>query len=183
VQFLDEVLAAARPGPRRMTSMESHWIAVAFTVATVALLYRKITSVARLTTILWAGMIVTVLLYLAACYSHFSPHLAFTFPPGAFALGHGLFWTGLGAALTLAIHLDRQRPAQARVGRARRRGDHHPDHLDRVRLGVHRAAGRLQAAVQRGQGTAVLPPVRPAAPAAALPAHLAGSTRSPACSP
>jgi len=87
-----------------MTSLESHWIAVAFTVVTVALLYRRITTVAKLTSILWAGMIVTVVIYLVACYSHFSPHLAFTFPAGAFSLGRGAFWTGLGAALTLAIY-------------------------------------------------------------------------------
>jgi amino acid transporter len=45
-----------------------------------------------------------VVLYLVAAYSHFHPGLAFTFPHGAFALGKGAFWTGLGAALTLAIY-------------------------------------------------------------------------------
>jgi len=49
-------------------------------------------------------MIVTVVLYLIAAYSHFHASLAFSFPHGAFDLGAGAFWTGLGAALTLAIY-------------------------------------------------------------------------------
>ena len=87
-----------------MTTTQSHWIAVGFTVLTVALLYRRIDRIARLTKILWAGMIVTVVLYLVAAYSHFHASLAFSFPHGAFDLGAGAFWTGLGAALTLAIY-------------------------------------------------------------------------------
>jgi amino acid transporter len=85
-----------------MSSMESHWIAVAFTVITVALLYRRIDSVARLTNLLWVGMIVTVALTIIAAFSHFSPHLAFTYPAGAWHLD-GKFFTGLGAGLVLAI--------------------------------------------------------------------------------
>jgi amino acid transporter len=85
------------------TSMESHWIAVAFTVITVGLLYRRIDSVARLTKILWAGMIVTVLVVIIAAYTHFNAHLAFTFPAGAFSLS-AKFFGGLGAGLVLAIY-------------------------------------------------------------------------------
>ena len=55
-----------------MSSMESHLIAVGFTVFTVALLYRRIDSVARLTNLLWAGMIVTVLVTIIAAFSHFT---------------------------------------------------------------------------------------------------------------
>jgi amino acid transporter len=85
-----------------MSSTESHLIAVGFTVLTVALLYRRIDSVARLTNILWGAMIVTVVVVLIAAYSHFSPHLAFTYPAGAWTL-NGKFFTGLGAGLVLAI--------------------------------------------------------------------------------
>jgi amino acid transporter len=86
-----------------MTSMESHWIAVAFTVVTVALLYRRIDSVARLTKFLWLGMIVTVLVVIVAAFTHFSPHLAFSYPAGAWSLS-GKFFAGLGAGLVLAIY-------------------------------------------------------------------------------
>jgi len=85
-----------------MSSTESHLIAVAFTVLTVALLYRRIDSVARLTNLLWGAMIVTVVVVLIAAYSHFSPHLAFTYPAGAWH-PNGKFFTGLGAGLVLAI--------------------------------------------------------------------------------
>lgn len=85
-----------------MSSMESHLIAVGFTVFTVALLYRRIDSVARLTNLLWAGMIVTVLVTIIAAFSHFSAHLAFTYPAGAWHLD-GRFFVGLGAGLVLAI--------------------------------------------------------------------------------
>jgi amino acid transporter len=86
-----------------MTSTEGHWIAVGFTVLTVALLYRRIDSVARLTSILWVGMIITVVITIVAAFSHFSPHLAVTYPAGAWHLD-GKFFTGLGAGLVLAIY-------------------------------------------------------------------------------
>jgi amino acid transporter len=86
-----------------MTSMESHWIAVAFTVVTVALLYRRIDSVAKLTNLLWGGMIVTVLLVIVAAFSHFHGHLAFSYPAGAWT-PDAKFFGGLGAGLVLAIY-------------------------------------------------------------------------------
>ena len=86
-----------------MTSMESHWIAVAFTVVTVALLYRRIDSVSKLTNLLWGGMIVTVLLVIVAAFSHFHPHLAFSYPAGAWT-PNAKFFGGLGAGLVLAIY-------------------------------------------------------------------------------
>jgi amino acid transporter len=84
-----------------MTSLESHLIAVGFTVVTIALLYRRIDSVAKLTKVLWGIMIVTVLFVVVAAYSHFSAHLAFTFPAGAFGVK---FVGGLGAGLVLAVY-------------------------------------------------------------------------------
>ena len=84
-----------------MTTTESHLIAVGFTVVTIALLYRRIDSVAKLTNILWGIMIVTVLFVIIAAYTHFSAHLAFTFPAGAFS---GKFVGGLGAGLVLAVY-------------------------------------------------------------------------------
>jgi amino acid transporter len=86
-----------------MTSMQSHWIAVAFTVVTVALLYRRIDSVSKLTNLLWGGMIVTVLLVIVAAFTHFHPHLAFTYPAGAWT-PNAKFFGGLGAGLVLAIY-------------------------------------------------------------------------------
>jgi amino acid transporter len=81
---------------------ESHWAAVGFTVLTIALLWRRIESIATLTKVLWVGMIVTVGVVIVATYSHFSPSLAFDFPHGAFS--PVAFATGLGAGLVLAIY-------------------------------------------------------------------------------
>src|SRR6201992_610189 len=86
-----------------MTSLQSHLIAVGFTVITVALLYRRIESVSKLTTLLWGAMIVTVLLVLVAGYTHFHASLAFTYPAGAWT-PNAKFFGGLGAGLVLAIY-------------------------------------------------------------------------------
>ena len=40
---------------------------------------------------------------IAACFSHFSAHLAFTYPAGAFHLD-GRFFAGLGAGLLIAVY-------------------------------------------------------------------------------
>lgn len=86
----------------RMSPWVSHLMAVGFTVLTVALLWRRIESVASITKLLWAGMIVTVGLVIVGTYSHFNAHLAFHLPPGAFSLGS--FVVGLGAGLVLSIY-------------------------------------------------------------------------------
>lgn len=85
-----------------MSPWVSHWVAVGFTVLTVALLWRRIESVAAITKLLWAGMIVTVGLVIVGTYSHFNAHMAFHLPPGAFSLGS--FAVGLGAGLVLSIY-------------------------------------------------------------------------------
>jgi amino acid transporter len=86
-----------------MSGTESHLIAVGFTVITVALLYRRIDSVSRLTNILWGAMIITVLVVIVAAFTHFSPHLAFSYPAGAWSPS-AKFFGGLGAGLVLAIY-------------------------------------------------------------------------------
>lgn len=86
----------------KLSAWESHWAAVGFTVLTVALLWRRIQDISRLTQVLWAGMIATVLLVIVAAYTHFDPGLAFDFPKGAFS--GGTFVAGLGAGLVLAIY-------------------------------------------------------------------------------
>jgi amino acid transporter len=72
-------------------------------VITVALLYRRIDSVSKLTNLLWGAMIVTVLLVIVAGYSHFHGSLAFSYPAGAWT-PNAKFFGGLGAGLVLAIY-------------------------------------------------------------------------------
>lgn len=86
-----------------MTPLETKLVAVGFTVLTVALLYRRIESVAAITKVLWTVMIITVLIVIVAGATHFNPKLAFAYPAGAFTLTPH-FFVGLGAGLVIAIY-------------------------------------------------------------------------------
>jgi amino acid transporter len=85
----------------------SEWggIAVAFGVGAlnVALLYRRIETVGRLTVTLWIGMLITTIAVIAAGATHFNPKVAFDMPPGAFNFSLG-FLVGLGAAARVGIY-------------------------------------------------------------------------------
>ena len=69
----------------------------------IALLYRRIHSIARITVSLWVGTLVTVLAVIITGAAHFNPHIAFDFPPGAFTFSLG-FFLGLGAASRIGIY-------------------------------------------------------------------------------
>src|SRR5919206_580142 len=78
-------------------------VAVGLTVLTVALLYRRIESIAAVVRFLWFGMIITVSLVIVATVTHFDPSLAFDFPKHAVSFSVG-FFSGLGAGLLIAIY-------------------------------------------------------------------------------
>ncbi len=69
----------------------------------IALLYRRIHSIVKITVSLWAGTLVTVLAVIVTGAMHFDPRLAFDFPPGAFNFSLG-FFLGLGAAARIGIY-------------------------------------------------------------------------------
>ncbi len=79
------------------------FVAIVVCAFTIFLLYRRITSIARLSKLLWAGVIGTVTWVIFAGLTHFDSARAFSFPPGAFALTPG-FFTGLGAAMLVAAY-------------------------------------------------------------------------------
>jgi len=78
-----------------------HLIGVGFTVAVVFALYRRIESIRTITTVLWIVMLAAVTLTIAAAFTDFHTHLAFTYPAGAWGSG---FIGGLGAGLVIAIY-------------------------------------------------------------------------------
>ncbi|MBV8942286.1 MAG: APC family permease [Solirubrobacterales bacterium] len=78
-----------------------HLIGLGFTAAVLFALYRRIESIRILTTFLWIVMLAAVALTIASAFTHFQPHLAFTYPAGAFGAG---FVGGLGAGLIVAIY-------------------------------------------------------------------------------
>ncbi|HEV8264815.1 MAG TPA: amino acid permease [Gemmatimonadales bacterium] len=69
----------------------------------IALLYRRIKSIATITVTLWIGTIVTVVAVVATGALHFDPEVAFDFPPGAFTFSLG-FLMGLGAASRIGVY-------------------------------------------------------------------------------
>jgi APA family basic amino acid/polyamine antiporter len=69
----------------------------------IALLYRRIHSLAKITVSLWTGTLITVLAVIVTGAMHFDPRIAFDFPPGAFNFSLG-FFLGLGAATRVGIY-------------------------------------------------------------------------------
>jgi amino acid transporter len=72
-------------------------------IINVALLYRRIHSIARITVSLWVGTLVTVLAVIVTGAWHFDARVAFDFPLGAFDFSLG-FFLGLGAAARIGIY-------------------------------------------------------------------------------
>ena len=80
-------------------------VAVAATIGVVniALLYRRITSIAKITVSLWVGTLLTTAMVIVTGAMHFDPKVAFDFPPGAFSFSLG-FLMGLGAASRVGVY-------------------------------------------------------------------------------
>ena len=78
-------------------------LAIFICLFTMMLLYRRITVIARLSKLLWFGVMGTIGWIIFAGLTHFNSALAFDFPPGAFKLSHS-FFTGLGGALLVATY-------------------------------------------------------------------------------
>ncbi|HLH55447.1 MAG TPA: APC family permease [Verrucomicrobiae bacterium] len=72
-------------------------------VAIIGLLYRRITTIGKITVALWIGTMLTVGVVMVTGPFHFNPKLAFDFPPGAFTFSVG-FLMGLGAASRLGVY-------------------------------------------------------------------------------
>jgi amino acid transporter len=78
-------------------------IGIGITLLIMVALFRKIGQIGKLTTVLFAVMLIAVLTTIVAAFTHFNSAQAFAFTPGAFG-SHGTFWAGLGAGLIIAIY-------------------------------------------------------------------------------
>jgi amino acid transporter len=78
-------------------------VAVIVGAFNIALLYRRIESVGRLTVSLWIGTMVTTLAVVVTGVANFNPQVAFDLPPDAFHFSIG-FLLGLGAATRVGIY-------------------------------------------------------------------------------
>jgi fructoselysine transporter len=69
----------------------------------VFLLYRRITTIGKISLFLWVGVLGTIAWLIWGGATHFNASLAFTFPEGAWDL-RWLFWVGLGHATVQTIY-------------------------------------------------------------------------------
>src|SRR5437899_11565357 len=84
-------------------AMPATLLAIGVVLFTAFLLYRRITAISRLSTVLWIGVIGTIGWIIFVGLSHFNARQAFDFPPGAFRLSRD-FFHGLGGAMLIAAY-------------------------------------------------------------------------------
>lgn len=72
-------------------------------VLAIVLLYRKISSIGKITVALWIGVLLTTGWLVWGGATHFNPKIAFAFPPHAFDFSLG-FVFGMGAAARIGIY-------------------------------------------------------------------------------
>ena len=84
-------------------AMPATLLAMGVCLLTAFLLYRRITAISRLSTLLWVGVMGTVGWIIFAGLTHFNARQAFDFPPGAFSLSRD-FFHGLGGVMLIAAY-------------------------------------------------------------------------------
>jgi amino acid transporter len=95
-QYLGYIWPAATP---RML----FGVAAVVGVLNILLLYRRITSIAKITVSLWIGTLLTTAAVIFTGAWHFDAQVAFDFPPNAFSFSLG-FLMGLGAAARVGVY-------------------------------------------------------------------------------
>ncbi len=86
-----------------MTVAATRAVSMSVGLLVVLMLYRKVTSIGKLTVILWIGMLITGLWVIFAGLTHFNSKVAFDFPPNAFRFSSG-FVIGLGSSTLIAVY-------------------------------------------------------------------------------
>src|SRR5437660_991862 len=92
-------------GPLQITgvAMPATVLSIGVCLFTAFLLYRRITAISKLSSLLWLGVMGTIGWIIFAGITHFSATQAFDFPPGAFSLSRD-FFHGLGGAMLIAAY-------------------------------------------------------------------------------
>jgi amino acid transporter len=86
-----------------LTSLQMKVLVTVLGAFNIFLLYRRITSVGKITVSLWCGTLFTTLVVIATGAAHFQPKVAFDFPAGSFDFSLG-FLFGLGAATRIGVY-------------------------------------------------------------------------------
>jgi fructoselysine transporter len=85
------------------TPLETKAISGGLVIFIVILLYRRITTIGRISVFLWIGVVGTMLWLIWGGATHFNARIAFDFPPGAFHLSW-VWFAGLGSAMVSTIY-------------------------------------------------------------------------------
>jgi APA family basic amino acid/polyamine antiporter len=78
-------------------------VAILACLLAMLLLYRRITSIGKLSKWMWAVVMGTIAWIILAGLTHFNRAQAFSFPPNAFHLSHS-FFLGMGSAMLIAAY-------------------------------------------------------------------------------
>jgi amino acid transporter len=84
-------------------SIKVYHVAIIIGLINIALLYRQITHIGKITVSLWIGTLLTTGVVIVTGAIYFDPKVAFDFPSGAFNFSTG-FLFGLGAASRVGIY-------------------------------------------------------------------------------
>jgi len=86
-----------------LTTLQSKMVSGGLVIFLVILLYRRITTIGKISLLLWVGVVGTILWLIWGGMTHFNAKMAFDFPPGAFHLSW-LWMAGLGSAMVKTIY-------------------------------------------------------------------------------
>src|SRR5262245_37955645 len=84
-------------------SIKVYYVAIIIGLINIALLYRQIKRIGKITVSLWIGTLLTTGVVIVTGVIYFDPKVAFDFPSGAFNFSTG-FLFGLGAASRVGIY-------------------------------------------------------------------------------
>ena len=88
-----------------MGTWATRGVSMSVGILVIVLLYRRVTSIGKLTVALWIGMLITVLWVIFAGLSHFNTKVVFDFPPNAFRFSSRIRRGPSGSAtLLIAIY-------------------------------------------------------------------------------
>jgi amino acid transporter len=86
-----------------LSTLEAKAVSGGLVLFLVILLYRRITTIGKISVLLWAGVVGTLLWLIWGGATHFNAKMAFDFPPGAFSLSW-VWFAGLGAAMVNTVY-------------------------------------------------------------------------------
>ncbi|MFB8007624.1 APC family permease [Nocardia sp. NPDC056000] len=87
-----------------MSDTQGDIVGVAVVALVIALLWRRVASIGKISVVMWTVMIISVAAVILASFTHFHPDMAFTWPEHAIDLGSNTFWLGFASGLTIGIY-------------------------------------------------------------------------------